>query len=378
MPDFLPYGRQSVTDEDIAAVTEVLRGDWLTTGPAVARFEADLALHTGGVPAVAVTSGTAALHVAYAAAAVGPGDEVVASPMTFVATAATAALHGAKVVFADVEPDTGNLSVDAAAALVSSRTKVVAAVDYAGHPAELDALAEVAHHAGALLLEDAAHSVGGAWQGRPVGSLADLTTFSFFPTKNLTTAEGGAVVTPSPELLGRAQAFRNHGLVRDKAKQRYPDEGAWHQEVHEFGLNYRLPDVLCALGSSQLTRLAEFKKRRAEIHARYNASLADLDGVLTPPSRSGADPVWHLYPLRVLDGRRRALFDHLRGLGIGVQVNYIPAYWHPVFEDLGYRRGLCPNAEAYYEQELSLPLFPSLTDADVDRVVDGVRSFFGV
>ncbi|MET7997560.1 aminotransferase class V-fold PLP-dependent enzyme [Amycolatopsis sp. NPDC005232] len=376
--EFLPYGRQSVTDEDIAAVTEVLRGDWLTTGPAVARFEADLALHTGGTPAVVVTSGTAALHVAYAAAAIKPGDEVVASPMTFVATAATAALHGAKVVFADVEPDTGNLAVEAAAALVTDRTKVVAAVDYAGHPAELDALAEVAHNAGALLLEDAAHSVGGSWQGRPVGSLADLTTFSFFPTKNLTTAEGGAVVTASPELLGRAQAFRNHGLVRDKALQRYPDEGGWHQEVHEFGLNYRLPDVLCALGSSQLTRLAEFKKRRAEIHARYNASLADVDGVLTPPSRPGADPVWHLYPLRVLDGRRRALFDHLRGLGIGVQVNYIPAYWHPVFEDLGYRRGLCPNAEAYYEQELSLPLFPSLTDADVDRVVDGVRSFFGV
>ncbi|MEU4669965.1 aminotransferase class V-fold PLP-dependent enzyme [Amycolatopsis sp. NPDC023774] len=377
MPDFLPYGRQSVTDDDIAAVTAVLRGDWLTTGPAVARFEADLALHTGGVPAVAVTSGTAALHVAYAAAGIGPGDEVVASPMTFVATAATAALHGAKVVFADVEPDTGNLAVEAAAALVTDRTKVVAAVDYAGHPAELDALAEVAHSAGALLLEDAAHSVGGSWQGRPVGSLADLTTFSFFPTKNLTTAEGGAVVTASPELLGRAQAFRNHGLVRDKTKQRHPDEGGWHQEVHEFGLNYRLPDVLCALGSSQLTRLAEFKKRRAEIHARYNAALADVDGVLTPPSRPGADPAWHLYPLRVRDGRRRALFDHLRGAGIGVQVNYIPAYWHPVFEDLGYRRGLCPNAEAYYEQELSLPLFPSLTDEDVDRVVDGVRSFFG-
>lgn len=376
--DFLPYGRQSVSEEDIEAVVSVLRGDWLTTGPAVAKFEADLAEHTGGTPAVAVTSGTAALHVAYAAAGIGAGDEVVASPMTFVATAATAALHGAKVVFADIEPDTGNLSVDAAAAAITSRTKVVAAVDYAGHPAELDTLAKIAHDADALLLEDAAHSVGGSWQGRPVGSLADLTTFSFFPTKNLTTAEGGAVVAGSEELLQRAQAFRNHGLVRDKSRQRYPDEGAWHQEVHEFGLNYRLPDVLCALGSSQLTRLTEFKLRRAEIHARYNAALADVDGVLTPPRREGADPVWHLYPLRVLDGRRRALFDHLRGLGIGVQVNYIPAYWHPVFEDLGYRRGLCPNAEAYYEQELSLPLFPSLSDADVDRVIDGVRGFFGI
>ncbi|AIG73198.1 Hypothetical protein AJAP_01305 [Amycolatopsis japonica] len=377
MADFLPYGRQSVSDEDIAAVTEVLRGDWLTTGPAVTRFESDLAEHTGGTPAVAVTSGTAALHVAYAAAGIGPDDEVVTSPMTFVATAATAALLGGNVVFADVEADTGNLDPAAAAAAVTSRTKVVAAVDYAGHPAELDELGRIAHDNGALLLEDAAHSVGGSWQGRPVGSLADLTTFSFFPTKNLTTAEGGAVVAGSDELLARARGFRNHGLVRDKAAQRYPDEGAWHQEVHEFGLNYRLPDVLCALGSSQLRRLAEFKKRRAEIHARYTAALSSLDGVLTPAVREGADPVWHLYPLRVLEGRRRALFDHLRAKGIGVQVNYIPAYWHPVFEDLGYRRGMCPNAELYYGQELSLPLFPALTDADVDRVIDEVHGFFG-
>ena len=184
-------------------------------------------------------------------------------------------------------------------------------------------------------------------------------------------------MTGSDELLARARGFRNHGLVRDKAAQRYPDEGAWHQEVHEFGLNYRLPDVLCALGSSQLRRLAEFKKRRAEIHARYTAALSSLDGVLTPAVLDGADPVWHLYPLRVLEGRRRALFDHLRDKGIGVQVNYIPAYWHPVFEELGYRRGLCPNAELYNSQELSLPLFPALTDADVDRVIDEVHAFFG-
>ncbi|GAA1952780.1 DegT/DnrJ/EryC1/StrS family aminotransferase [Amycolatopsis minnesotensis] len=373
MGDFLPYGRQSVVDEDVEAVAAVLRGDWLTTGPAVARFESDLAGHTGGVPAVAVTSGTAALHAAYAAAGLRDGDEVVTSPMTFVATAATAVLQGAKVVFADVEADTANLDPAAAKAAVTSRTKVVAAVDYAGHPAELDELKAVAGDA--LLLEDAAHSIGGAWHGRPVGSIADLTTFSFFPTKNLTTAEGGAVVAAGA-LLERARAFRNHGLVRDKAAQRYPGEGPWHQEVHEFGLNYRLPDVLCALGSSQLERLASFKRRRAEIHARYTEAFADLDGVRTPVCRDGADPVWHLYALRVLDGRRRAMFDHLRELGIGVQVNYIPAYWHPVFEDLGYRRGLCPNAERFYAEELSLPLFPALTESDVDRVIDGVRAFF--
>jgi dTDP-4-amino-4,6-dideoxygalactose transaminase len=375
--DFLPYGRQSIVDEDIEAVVDVLHSDWLTTGPAVSRFEADLADHTGGTPAVAVTSGTAALHVAYAAAGVGPGDEVVTSPMTFVATAATAALHGATVVFADVEADTANLDPSGAKAATSSRTKVVAAVDYAGHPARLDELAEVTRSSGALLLEDAAHSVGGEWQGRKVGALADLTTFSFFPTKNLTTGEGGAVVSGSDELLARARSFRNHGLVRDRSLQRTPDEGGWHQEVHEFGLNYRLPDVLCALGSSQLRRLAAFKHRRAQIHARYTEGLADVAGVRTPARHEQADPVWHLYPLRVLEGRRRALFDELRGAGIGVQVNYIPVYWHPVFADMGYRRGMCPNAELFYSEELSLPLFPDVTNAQVDRVIGQIREFFG-
>ncbi|HEY0453459.1 DegT/DnrJ/EryC1/StrS family aminotransferase [Actinophytocola sp.] len=376
MADLLPYGRQSIVEDDVAAVAAVLRGDWLTTGPAVTQFESDLAGWTGGVPVVAVTSGTAALHVAYAAAGVGPGDEVVCSPMTFVATAATAVLRGASVVFADVSPDTGNMSAASASAALSPRTKVVAAVDYAGHPAPLDALSTVAHDAGALLLEDAAHSIGGSWQGRPVGSWADLTTFSFFPTKNLTTAEGGAVACVDPAVLRRAQEFRNHGLVRSRDRQRFPDEGGWHQEVHELGLNYRLPDVLCALGSSQLKRLASFVARRADLHARYTAGLSDVDGVATPVLLPGAEPAWHLYPLRVLDGRRRALYDHLRANGIGVQVNYLPVYWHPVFADLGYQRGLCPNAERFYAEELSLPLFPGLADADADRVIELVRAFF--
>lgn len=376
MGDLLPYGRQSIVEEDVEAVAAVLRGDWLTTGPAVRRFEEGLAALTGGVPTVAVTSGTAALHVAYAAAAIGAGDEVVCAPMTFVATAAAAVQRGASVVFADVSEETGNLLPEAADAAMTKRTRVVSAVDYAGHPAPLDELVKIAHDGGALLLEDAAHSIGGTWQGRPVGSLADLTTFSFFPTKNLTTAEGGAVASPNPDLARRAAELRNHGLVRDPARQRFPDEGPWHQEVHEFGLNYRLPDVLCALGSSQLRRIDRFKSRRAEIHASYTAGLSDVDGVRTPLTLPGADPMWHLYPLRVLDGRRRALFEHLRANGIGVQVNYIPVYWHPVFADLGYQRGQCPNAEEFYRQELSLPLFPDLTDDDVDRVIELVREFF--
>jgi UDP-4-amino-4,6-dideoxy-N-acetyl-beta-L-altrosamine transaminase len=369
----LPYGRQSIDDADVQAVVAALRSDWLTTGPAVDAFEQAVSAACGGAPSVSVTSGTAALHVAYAAAGVGPGDEVVTTPLTFVATAAAAALHGATVVFADVEPDTGNLDVAAARAAMTERTKVVAAVDYAGLPASPDEFASLAHGAGALFLEDAAHSIGSTWDGRPVGSFADLTTLSFFPTKNLTTAEGGAVVTADPALETRARRFKNHGLVRERDEQRWPDEGPWHQEVHELGLNYRLPDVLAALGTSQLHRLGAFTARRAEIHARYDDGLRDLDGVLTPAHRDRAAPAWHLYPLRVLDGRRRAVFEHLRAAGIGVQVNYIPAYWHPAFADLGYRRGLCPNAETYYSQEISLPLFPDLTDGEVDRVIDEVR-----
>ncbi|RZU33052.1 DegT/DnrJ/EryC1/StrS family aminotransferase [Blastococcus saxobsidens] len=372
----LPYARQSVDASDVAAVTAAISEPYLTTGPAVTRFESDLAGWTGGHPAVAVTSGTAALHTAYAAAGVGPGQEVVTSPLTFVATAATAALLGARVVFADVDDATGCLDADAAAAAVTDRTSVMTAVDYAGLPADMDALRTVTDRAGALLMEDAAHSIGTVWRGRPVGSLADLTTLSFFATKNLTTAEGGAVVSTSPDLLARAARFRNHGLVRDPGEQREPDEGPWHQEVHSFGLNYRLPDVLCALGSSQLRRLAAFKARRAELSARYDAALADVAEVRTPARPADADVAWHLYPARVPADARRALFDHLRAAGIGVQVNYIPAHWHPVFADLGHRRGECPVAEQWYREEISLPLFVGVTDDDVDRVCDLVRGFF--
>ncbi len=322
------------------------------------------------MPCVAVTSGTAALHVAYVAAGVGPGDEVVTSPLTFVATAATAALLGARVVFADVQPDTGNLDPDAAAALVTCRTRAVTAVDYAGHPADYDELRTVTERFGAVLVGDSAHSIGSAYKDRPVGALADLTTFSFFPTKTVTTAEGGAVAASDPERFQRAAAFRNHGLVREPSEQREPDEGGWHQEVHAFGLNYRLPDVLCALGLNQLRRLDRFRARRAELVARYNTLLRDVPGLTLPAQRAYVRPSWHLYPVRVHDGRRREVYEHLRASGIGVQVNYLPAYRHPVFADLGYRRGLCPRAEAYYAEQLSLPLFPDLTDAQQDRVVE--------
>lgn len=369
----LPYGRQSIDERDIDAAVSALKSDWLTTGPEVDRFEAAVAARAGVPHAVSVTSGTAALHVAYAATGIGPGDEVVTTPLTFVATAAAAALLGATVVFADVDPATGNLDPAAAEAAVTERTRVVTGVDYAGVPVDTQAFRDLADRKGLLFVEDAAHSIGSRQGGRPVGSLADLTTFSFFPTKNLTTAEGGAVVTADDTLAARARSFKNHGLVRDRSAQRYPDEGPWHQEVHAFGLNYRLPDVLAAVGTSQLARLDDFVARRAQVKAAYDEAFRDLDDVELPAQPGEADPAWHLYPLRVPAARRRAIFEALRAQGIGVQVNYIPAYWHPVFEDLGYQRGQCPVAEDYYRREISLPMFPGLTDADVERVVEATR-----
>ncbi|MDQ6688486.1 MAG: DegT/DnrJ/EryC1/StrS family aminotransferase [Actinomycetota bacterium] len=368
----LPYGRQSIAEEDIEAVAGVLRGDWLTTGPAVTAFEDALGEVAGGHRAVSCTSGTAALHIAYAALGIGPGDEVLTTPMTFVATASCASLLGADIVFADVEEDTALLDAGSVEAVVTERTRVIAAVDYAGHPAEYDALQPIADRVGALTLDDAAHSIGGSYRGRPVGDLADVTTLSFFPTKNLTTGEGGAAVFKDDRLAQRAHEFHLIGLVRDPARFEITDQGPWHQEVHEIGLNYRLTDVASALGLSQLRRLTAFKQRRAEITARYNAALSSVEGLRTPVQREYVDPAWHLYPLRVLDGRRGEVFEKMGGRGIGVQVNYLPVYWHPVYARAGYRRGLCPNAEAFYAEELSLPLFPDLTDAQVDQVIDAL------
>jgi dTDP-4-amino-4,6-dideoxygalactose transaminase len=373
----LNYGRQSIVEADIDAVTAVLRSDWLTTGPAVAEFERELAAVTGGTPCVSVTSGTAALHAAYGGLGLGPGDEVVTTPMTFVATASCAAQVGARVIFADVSDDTANLEPAAVEAAVTPYTRVVVGVDYAGHPIDADGLRMVCDQVGALLLEDAAHSIGGSYRGRPVGSLADITTLSFFPTKNLTTSEGGAVAVTDPGLLGMIRRFARIGMVREPAELHSPDEGGWWYEVQSFGLNYRLPDVLCALGTSQLRRLAGFVRRRQELVARYGTLLADVPGLRLPVRRDDVEPAWHLYAVRVLDGRRRELYDGLRARGIGAQVNYIPVYWHPVFADLGYRRGMCPVAERFYAEQLSLPLFPDLTETDQDRVVEAVRAVLG-
>ncbi|MCG3773677.1 MAG: UDP-4-amino-4,6-dideoxy-N-acetyl-beta-L-altrosamine transaminase [Nitrospira sp.] len=267
-----------------------------------------------------------------------------------------------------MQPDTANIDPQAVEAAITSRTKAIVAVDYAGHPADMDELRVIADKHGLLLIEDAAHSLGSTYRSRPVGSLADITAFSFFPTKNITTAEGGAVAVKDPQLLRKAREFARQGLVRDPARQLIQNQGPWHQEVQQFGLNYRLPDVLAALGSQQLKRLPGFKKRRAEIKAAYDEMLGSVDGIETPAQRDYVDPIWHLYPIRVPPERRRVIFEQLRAGGVGVQVNYLPAYWHPVFADMGTRRGLCPIAEGYYGQEVSLPIYSSLDDGSVEQI----------
>lgn len=365
----IPYGRQYINEDDIAAVVDVLRSDWLTTGPAVERFETALQGYTGGVPCVAVSSGTAALHTAYAAAGLGLGDEVITPPITFVATQAALMHLGATPVFADVEADTANIDPRAVEAAITPRTTAIVAVDYAGHPADMDALRKIADAHGLLLIEDAAHSLGSEYGGRPVGSLADITTFSFFPTKNITTGEGGAVAAPDAGLLQRARRFARQGLVREPDEFLMANEGPWHQEVHHVGFNYRLTDFQAALGVSQLSKLNAFKECRSQIKAAYDEGFLDLEGVDVPTQRTHVDPMWHLYPLRVPKTQRRDVFTALHRAGIGVQVNYLPAYRHPALTGLA-RPEDCPHAEVYYSREISLPIHPALSDADIARIVE--------
>lgn len=370
----IPYGHQSIRQEDINSVVEALQSDWLTTGPLVEKFEQAIEMVVGA-PCVVVSSGTAALHCAYYAIGIEPGDEVITPPITFIATQATAALLGAKIVFADVQPDTANIDPKAVEAAITSRTKAIVAVDYGGHPAELSELRSIADKHGIFLIEDAAHSIGSKYKGSSVGSIADITTFSFFPTKNLTTAEGGALASTKPELLRRAREFSRQGLIRDPARFQIHSEGPWHQEVHEFGINYRLPDVLCALGISQIHRLEQFKQERKTLFDTYTSAFTETQNLVLPVVRSYVDPMWHLYPLRIPKNVRAELFSSLRKSGIGVQVNFLPVYWHPVFANDGYARGICQVAEKFYQEEISLPMYVGLDEKNQQFVIDHVLNF---
>lgn len=371
----ISYGRQSINEDDISAVAQALSSEFLTTGPLVELFENEIE-KVVGAPSIAVSSGTAALHCAYAAVGIQPGDEVITPPITFVATQATAALLGAKIVFADIQFDTGNIDPRAVEDAITPRTKAIVAVDYAGHPADIDELREIANKHGIYLIEDAAHSIGSIYKGKSVGSIADITAFSFFPTKNMTTGEGGAVSSIKPELLDRARKFSRQGLVRKPEDFKLENPGPWHQEVHEFGLNYRLTDIQSALGISQIMRIGDFKQRRRYVYSVYSEAFNSNEIIQCPTERNYVDSNWHLYPIHVQKDKRRLLFEYLRLQGIGVQVNYIPAYQHPVFSDYRINPLEFPKSQNFYDTQISLPMHTQLSDQDLEKIITSVEKFF--
>ena len=370
----LPYGKQWLDDADVQALVDTARGDYLTTGPRVDALEARLAELVGQSHAVAVNSGTSALHCLYYGARIGKGDEIVTSPLTFVATAAAALHLGADVKFADVDADTGLLNPGAAEAACSDRTRAIVAVDYAGQPADYDALRAVLPQK-ARLFADAAHSLGAMYKGKPACQAADGSTFSFHPVKPVTTAEGGAIVTADRGLADRARLYRCHGMVREVQNLTRKDVGPWYYEVTDIGHNFRITDLQCALGLSQLDKLARFITRRRKIAENYQRVLADIAEIDLPSERPDCQSGWHIYVLRVKDKKkRRPFFEALRERGLGVQVHYLPVHLHPYFERLGYKKGSCPVAEDFYDRCLSIPLYPSMDQEDIDYVVDQVHN----
>lgn len=371
----LPYGHHSITESDIQAVVEALRSDWLTTGPKIAEFEQAIAAWVGAKYAVSFSSGTAALHAAAFAAGLQAGDEAITSPLTFAATANCVLYQGATPVFADVSPDTLNLDPQAAAARITSRTRAILPVDYAGHPADLEAILQLAEQHGVVVIEDACHALGAEYRGRQVGSLSHLTVFSFHPVKHLTTGEGGMVTTDNPQFAETLRRFRNHGITSD-ARHRQ-SAGQWHYEMVLLGFNYRLTDIACALGLEQLKRIDSNLARRRQIAARYTEAFRELPGVLPPRVRSDVNPAWHLYPIRLdlerLSSDRGEVFRALRAENIGVNVHYIPVHRHPYYRDrFGYQGGEYPVAENAYERLISLPMFHGMSDGDVEDVIHAV------
>ena len=372
---FLPYGRQSVDEADIEAVVEVLRSDWLTTGPKVAEFEEAFAARVGAAHAVSFSSGTAALHAAAFAAGLKPGDEAITTPLTFAATANCALYQGATPVFSDVSSDTLNLDPEQIERKISPKTRAILPVDYAGHPADLTAILEIARRQGLIVIEDACHALGAEYGGRRVGSVADMTVFSFHPVKHITTGEGGMVTTNHSQLAETLRRFRNHGISSD-ARQRQ-SAGQWHYEMVLLGFNYRLPDIVCALGLQQLKKLDANVARRREIAARYTAAFRDIPTVIPPAVRAEVNPAWHLYPIRLdldkLTAGRREVFRALRAENIGVNVHYIPVHHHPYYrERFGYKGGEFPVAEDAYERLISLPMFHGMSDGDAEDVIRAV------
>jgi len=369
----IPCSHQCIDERDVDAVRRVLKSDWLTQGPKIKEFEIALAKYCEAKYAIVVNSGTAALHTAYFAAGLTKGDEFITTPLTFAATANAGLYLGAKPVFADVDVH-GNLNPDEVEKKMTQHTKLVSVVDYAGHPAQLNELRAICKKHKLVLVEDACQALGAGYRGKKIGSISDLTTFSFHPVKSITTGEGGAILTNNKKRYETMLRFRTHGITKDKALYKNKKEGDWYHEMHDLGFNYRMTDTQAALGISQLKKLIRFIRARKVIAERYHRAFAELKKyIILPFEDAGIQSAWHLYPIRFkgdLTKKRKEIFSALRKAGIGVQVHHIPTYWHPFYQKLGYKKGLCPRAEDFYQSEISIPIYPGLKVNDQNRVID--------
>lgn len=373
---YIPYGRQSLDEEDIQAVVDVLKSDYLTTGPRVSEFERRVAEYVGAKYAVAVSNGTAALHVACLAAGIREGEEVITSPITFAASSNCVLYCGGKPVFADIDRDTYNISPTELERKITERTRAIIPVHYTGQPCQMDEIHEIARRHHLLVIEDAAHALGAEYKGRKIGSLSDMTCFSFHPVKPITTGEGGMITTNDETLYKRLLLFRSHGITREEEFLE-ENQGAWYYEQVELGYNYRITDIGCALGISQLNKLDGFLERRKEIARRYDEAFAGCEGLKTPTLVQGCDSGWHLYMVQVLNQDRKIVFDRLREVGVGVNVHYIPVYHHPYYQRNGYEGVRCLEAEKFYERAISLPIFPGLTQEQQEYVIEQMMKIVG-
>ncbi len=369
----IPYGKQTIEQDDIQAVVDVLKSDFLTTGPKIAEFEQTVADYVGAKYAVAISNGTSALHAACFAAGIGPGDEVITTPLTFAASANCVLYCGGTPVFADVDTKTYNIDPDDIRRKITDRTKAIIAVHLAGQPCDMDAIHSIAREHGLIVIEDGAHALGSVYKGKKVGSLSDMTTFSFHPVKPITTGEGGMIVTDNEDFYKKMVLFRSHGITRDDSMMTRND-GPWFYQQFDLGYNYRITDIQCALGCSQMKKLDRFLARRKEIVARYNEAFADCDNIITPYQLSDTESGWHLYIVQVKNCDRRQVFENMREKGIGVNVHYIPVYMHPYYQEHGYENVHCANAEEIYSHIISLPLYPGLTSEQQDYVIDTLKS----
>lgn len=373
----LYYGHQYLDQADYEAVLDVLKSDFLTCGPKINELEQKLCEMTGAKYAVVCSNGTAALHIAAMAAGIGKGDELITTPITFAASANCALYCGGRPVFADINENTYNIDPASVEAHITPKTKAVVAVDYTGQAVELDRLKEICKKHNLALIEDGAHSIGTKYKGTPIGGIADMTTFSFHPVKTVTGGEGGAVLTNSDEYYKRLLLYRSHGITRDPSLLEKEIDGPWYYEQIALGYNYRMTDIQAGLIISQLDKLEQFSKRRKELVARYNEAFSKMDTVTVQQEIPESDTTRHLYILRIksnmLKINRREFFDALAAENICCNVHYIPIYYFPYYQKLGYKKGLCPKAEALYEEMLSLPLYYGLSDKDCDDVIKAVK-----